>query len=434
MGHDGFSWKYEVVLNIAGHAYNDIIYFVIYRIPSTYSASFARMCIVLPPYVIYEIKELVGRSRFPHVNIEIYSPDDAIGDRVNIIGVKPYRILNVLGETKIDTVRQQVILQLVNPVLHKMATTHLFDKRVDDKSGKQILDRYHEFLRTQYGDNFQTNYICGNNDFFDHEYEETLIHSNSDIQIPYEIIQKRFPSSFYPVYFFDDFYFPHTKSNKPINIFYTDFSTPEHHTKASPFLRYGESVFSGKTEKIVPLGDITKQIDKFNDQTSRTFIDSENMVCLFDRKESGKKFQIEYTSEEVSLLSNKSISNIESHVSSHVDIDQSGYEMNITYPDSKENLKDRINNSFKLIKKGPVNLHYIDTVYGLIDWVHFGYRYALDPDSPDDYRFVPFNIINIFKREYSDVISKRQDAEETPLWCKYYCKAVFFEFIDDDDN
>lgn len=432
MSEQEFSWKYEVVLSIEGLAFNDIVYFVNYRMPTVYAASFARMCVVLPPKIIHEIERLIGKSRFPHCNVQIYSPDDETGERVREICNKAYRISALIGPKDIQLPQQHVILQLINPILYKMSVTWQYDKRLDWMTGKQILDDYHGFLSNNYGDHFKVNYICDSNDFYDHQFEETLIYDRSDLHVPFNIIKQRCPSSFYPVYFFDDFYFPPSGEQKDVTIQYIDFLNKDQHQNAEDFIKY-EGTLSAHTERIVPIGDFAKQLDKDNaSEISKTYVDSKNMVSSPDRKERGRRFQLETDTDSVQLTSEKSLMSIDEFVQSKIQIDQSGYEMNITFPDSRDNLADRINTCYNFFKEGPANVHYVSSHYALLDWVHFGFRYAIDPDEPQEFRFVPFNIVNIFRRELKDPASHREDTETKPIWCKYYAKVAFFEYIDDD--
>lgn len=433
MSSQQYSWRYEIVLNIQGQTYNDVIYFVVYKIPMVYLSSFSRLCIMLPPAVIATLKDYIGKSQYPHVNIQIYTPDDLTGNRINVISDRNYQIVNIIGETNIETPKQHVILQLVNPILYKMATTFMFDKRIESKSGKELLDEYENFLKENYGDIFEHQKICDENKFLDYKYEETLVFEESDILIPINIINYRKPTSFYPTFFFDDFHFSSSNPGKIINTFLIDYSSNEFHDQAPPLSQFIESITNSKTDRIIPLGDHTKSLDKINDNLSRSFVDTENMVCYYKKKDKGKRYEFKEESEQVKITAEKHINNVESSIISKLDLQQSSYEMILNYNDSLENLTKRVNNCYKFFKNGPVNLHYVSTHYGLIDWIQFPYKYALDPDDKNDYRFVPFNIVNIFKRELKDTQSQRTDTDLHPVWCKYTCRATFLEYVNDEE-
>lgn len=421
------SWRYEIVLRMDDYEFNDVIYYVVYRLPMVYTSSFSRLSIMLPPNIIQNINELIGQSKYPHVFIDIYSPDDLTGSRINLICSKPYRIINTIGEYNITSPKQLITLQLCNSVLYKMSTTFTFDKLIENKTGKEILDTYHEFIKIIYGDVFNIHYKCDLNNFFNHKYEQTIFHDNSDLLIPKNIIQSRCPSKFFPVYFFDDFYFGNTENNL-INIFYLDFTDLNSHDQATNFSNLIESIFNIESKKIIPFGDNSKSLDKFNEYTSKTYIDLENMVSIPLQKQKGKNFTFINSTNELLIHPNKTIYNNDVTFGNDLIIDQSNFEMNLHFSDSINNIHERIQNCYNFFKDGPRSVRYVTTTYGLLDWVHFGFKYAIDPQTPQDYRFIPFNIINIFKRELKDIMSERTDSNIEPVWCKYFCKTVFLEY------
>ena len=432
MENKDHSWKYEIILKVGAHEFNDIIYFVVYKLPSLYISSFARLCIMLPPTLIYSIIEQIGLSKYPHVTLEIYSPDDITGERVNLIFSKTYRIINIIGNVRVDTPKQFVILQLSNTILYRMATTFSFDKLLKNLNGKELLDSYHEFLKNTYGDNFKINYICDQNDFFDFKYEETLINSKNDLMIPYNIIHQRNPSKFYPIYFFDDFYFD-DKENKNINIFYIDYSNINHHNQSKTIYEYIENIFNIQSEKSIPFGDYSKSLDKFNENTSKTYIDLENMIAIPKRKQTGKTFQFDQISDKIKITNKKELFNIESHLTGESSLEQSNFEMLISFSDTHEFSNERIQKCYDLFKKGPNNIRYVRTRHGLIDWVQLGFKYCLDVDFPNNFNVAPFNIINIFKREIKHLPDTNTNISIEPVWCKYFCQCAFFDYTIEEE-
>ena len=420
-----YSWKYEIVFDIQGEAWNDVEYFVVYRLPLNYMGSYARLAIVLPPTLIQEMKEMVGNAVFPHVNVVIYSPYEMNTQRRGIVAEKSYRVIGVLGETVFTKPQQTVVLQLVHPILLKLALTKTYDKHLGYKTGIECLSDFEEHVTKTHGGHIKVHRCC--DEFHQHIYEESLATNANDLYVPQHIIEQRPVSPNFPIYFYDDFNFSKHHEVKDINAFLLDYSKKENFKPAYNLDDFREVAFRVKAERIIPLGDDYKELDKFANMTSLTYVDSKNMVSTPWRKFTGKKFDAKQQLGNLQITRKKDIKTTQHRIIGQQSSNQSTYEMTIGYPDTISNAVSRINSGFNFLKKGPRNLHFVTSNFCLVDWVHFGCRYALNPDELSEYVFVPFNIVNIFVRQTQDAAS-RPPGQDHPVWMKHYCRATFFEY------
>ena len=420
-----FSWKYEIVVDIQGDEYTDIQYFVVYRMPMSYAASYARICLMLTSPVIMDIKEMLGQNIYPHINVRIFSPFESTTNRRGIVSDKPYRIIGTGNETIFNKPESTIILQLINPVLLKMATTKTFDKRTDEMTGKKTLETLEEHLPKTHGGDFKFHKFCEK--YHEYEYDESLVINVNDIYAPSHIIEQRPVAEFMPIYFFDDFNLSHNMSVGDINGLLLDYSTEENFKKAYSIDDFREVAFRLKTERVIPISDDYKELEKIGSLSSRAYIDTKNMVSTPDIKKEGKKFSIKNKHGELQITNKKKIKTSETRIKGTESVGQSTYEMTLPFPDTMEDVAKRITAGYDFLKKGPLNLHYMKSDFGLVDWVHFGQRYALNPDAMDQYVFVPFNIVNIFARQIQDAAS-RPHGETHPVWLKYYARILFFEY------
>ena len=422
---EDFSWKYEIVVNIQGDEYTDIQYFVIYRMPMSYAASYARICLMLPSPVIMDIKEMLGENIYPHINIRVFSPFETTTNRRGIVVDKAYRIIGTGNETIFNKPESTIILQLINPILLKMSTTRTFDKRTDEKTGKETLEIFEDHLKEIHYDEMKFHKFCEK--YHDYEYDESLIVNSNDLYIPSNIIEHRPISEFMPVYFFDDFNLSHTFSVGDVNGLLMDYSSEENFKKAYSIDDFREVSFRLKTERVIPISDDYKELEKISSSSSRAYIDTKNMVSTPDIKKEGKKFLTKTKTGELEVTRKKKIKTSESRIIGKQSVGQSTYELILPFPDTMEDVAKRVNAGFKFLKEGPINLHYMKSDFGLVDWVHFGNKYALNPDAMDQYKFVPFNIVSIFARQIQDAAS-RPHGETHPVWLKYYARVLFFEY------
>ena len=192
---------------------SDVLYFTVYRTPIVKLASYAVAKVNVSSKDGRKILEQISNHQDLVGDVEIWfaKNDSDPVSKQQLITRKKYAIVYASPVTQIgNTIVEHkyhltttLYLILVNPILMQMQRNILINKIYENKTCKQILEEVENEFKQAYGDIFKfEKQIQGFNPYV---YEQVLINSLHDIEIPTWLINTYKLSDGYPVYFFDDF-------------------------------------------------------------------------------------------------------------------------------------------------------------------------------------------------------------------------------------
>ncbi len=249
---------------------SDVLYFTVYRTPIVKLASYAIAKINVSPNDAHDILAKINEHQDIIGDVEIWfakSDSDHMNEQ-QLISRKKYNMIyaspiNQSGDTVIDNkykLSTTLFVILVNPILMQMQRNVLINQIFKNKTCKQILESVENEFKKSYGDVFQFDKLAQRFNTF--IYEQVLINSLRDIEIPTWLINTYKLTDGFPIYFFDDFDLHNV--NKPIRALVfdpTNLESFKHQDVSSLIENYGATPI-----RRFPITDLFQNVVKSDDK------------------------------------------------------------------------------------------------------------------------------------------------------------------------
>ena len=399
-------YDYEIGLEVTEtkEYYHDVSYCSFLRTPIFKQATYCILQINLPPILLHQIRNDISDTNHPKFNLTIYLVDRQNDyNRIKQIFYKNYLVLNIKATERetADKKRIQCKLILVNPILYYMNNNNTYNIILKNKTAYQAIQDYEQFIKKIYGNTFYSNHIIDQNNINNYIYEQILIRTINDLNVPTELINVYKPFHSFNYYFFDDFNLS-SKCDKDISCTYLNLFNKDVLTKFD-INEFAEICQNLKMIKTVQLNDnnyeLTKNSESFNFNHQEIVYESDKSVSSSvpkqDTQTSEETELVEKTDRKINLVksSNLNIGKNENPIS------QSSQQTIIYSPDSIENSKLRYKKAKELLNKKFENLSLFESINSYPDWLQFGKLYNFELDDQASFYYTPFSIINIFQRK-----------------------------------
>lgn len=400
-----FPLKYKITATFLEEEHIDISSFVAIRAPITKTASFAVLTVNIKAEYYMSLENSIRNNRFELVEVKFdirynhTTAEELYPPKIDDMGTKQYYAFHLEPYERVQPWSPYVIttMYLVNPVLYYLQVTNSFNKIIENKTPKDVLEQFEGFLTSTYGSKaFQWQKVGQDYELNKWKYEQILCRQNNDLMLPTHLINNYKLWHTYGYYFFDDF-------------------------------RFDNEVQSDITGWLVNLGDINQFQSRNIFEENRTEMFAANLFedtkiladrlnCLYQekpslivkgydmqygfRKATQNKDVVQMTSQTENpnygyLVNDTKILNADAYTKSVQPTEQT-----IIY--APDDIEQGIKRFDKVSAQLRTQLHSIDTYYlhdAHVDFIQFGYKYNISPYEIDDYSWVPISICNIFIRD-----------------------------------
>ncbi len=416
--------KFEVVLRAPlGEMYNDVINLCFVRAPLLKLSSFAVLQINLTPILIQQMINDLSNNIYQDFKLEIYTIDERSSKPVTLLFSKLFKILfaKPLEPLTFDKQAYACKLILSNPFIHYMSTTNTYNTILENKTGYEAIQDFESFLTKTHGNLFKFRHIGINEQLNKFKYEQLLIKSVNDLNVPSYIINTYKPFNSFNCYFFDDFYIADDSDNE-ITCHYLNIFNKDQLTQFDILEKGQDIVFSTKKLAQQPISDQFLNLDKIDQTVTVT-----NREMLYHTKKSIKSKIIKHQSS--SVLSETVTGGRETQIADSTnpiqrnDLNQSTQHVNIYSPDDIQATVDRFTNLKEFFMTKIDCFQIFETNHCMPDWCQFGLLYDMDSSDQEQNLFVytPLSIVNVFYR-----------TNEKEHYCAHMVRSNMLKFIDGD--
>lgn len=390
--------NFEIVFRAPlGEIYSDVSYLSFIRTPLLKNCSYTIMRINLTPILIQQMINDLNNNIFEDYKIEIYSIDDDKKPSI-IVFNKLFKVLYVkcLEPLKFDKTSYPCYVILCNPFFHYMTTANTFNNILESKTGYDAIKDFETSIKQNHGDIFKSRHIGTKSEINPYIYEQMLIKTKSDLDVPNYIINTYKPFNSFNFYFFDDFYITED-SDTEIACHYINIHNIKNLKNFDISTQSDITIASTKLYAI-PISDQFLKLDK-EDQTITIL----NREAKYNTKKSFKSKLPKHSSPS-KLNDTKIVEGRNMMVGEYVDPIQksssskSSQHTNIYAPDDSESAILRFNKFKDFFLKKIDAIQIYETTNCLPDWCQFGRVYNLDENDPTEFIYTPINIVNIFVR------------------------------------
>lgn len=382
-------------------------------------ASFAICRLNITQMMFKQIQSSIAQNNFPTFRVQIYQLDE-YNKQVKFLFDKPYKLLSARAMERFEMTKNSAHAQFVlsNPILHFMGTTNTYNKVLENETSYNAIIDFEKFLKESYGNCFYKNHVCVTDKKNDYKYEQMLMRSSNDLNIPSHIISCYKPFHSFNYYFFDDFNIS-AESDKDITLHHINMYDKKKFKRfdISPYADINIGTrYIGKSD----FSDVYNNINKTNPSihiagrekdNNTTKSQKDNIPQMITSSSEDEEYESNLSDRETSYTKNQQQNQA---------INQSLFYRNIYTPDNTDNAKERISTLTDLINNKIALIELYETKDCLADWLQFGKIYNLEKDNKSSYTYTPINIINTFTR----VAEK-----EYPL--KHSCLYSMMKFFDD---
>lgn len=405
--------------------YDDLQFVSFIRIPIVKQASFCIVQLQIPILTLKQIESLLASNIQDIWKMQIFSVDESAeseDDMYECIFDKFFQIMSIQPQEAVDFTKSSVVVKLllVNPVFYSLETT-TFNKIITNATAYDAIENYEQFLDTTYGQ-FRFNHVGVTEQKNSYKYEQIFIPSSiNTINVPKYIINTYKPFHAYSIYFFDDFQFS-DDSDKEITCHllnladiynqFEDYDVNEYMDVANltrklttkeftdPFRLLDRDSFTSiifRTKDVI--GGVIKKLNSILPQL--TVINSEKETKL-DKETKITKSQLSSTPQR-----------------------QSARASVVYVPDTEKNAKKRLEIAKDLMFNKFERMVIYETENCLPYWMQFGYLYNIEMDDPDEYKYTPLGIVNLFRRA---------EMKEDNLKMIHSCKYMMLKVIPEKDE
>lgn len=298
----------------------------------------------------------------------------------------------------VDKQSMHARLLLVHPIIYYLGQTNSYNKIVKDKTALDMLEGFNSFLKSNFGEIFDFNKIGDDVKQNKYIYDEILIKSANDLNVPSYLIHNYKINNSLSFYFYDNFYLKDTFKkeivNHYINIF--DFNKflqvdVEEYTDMMGFTQFIKEIEVSDFNK--DISDKGSQRIIFNERNIRMFHEKDPVTVDLPKKKPGGELESNYNE-------TRNLSFEQDGSETTKTYDSSSRYSTIYCPDSSENGRERFNTARETMDDKIKSIDSYQFNYCLPDFPQFGEIYNLfEGNTIDDYLITPINIVNIFKRK-----------------------------------
>lgn len=419
-----FGIKYRAELTLENESFTDFNTIMIVRSAIVKKAPYIIVDISLPKFVSVPIEESIRREAYLDIKLKIYGVKDQTveGEFFTEIPIleRTYKLINIVSIPFADSsIRDKVRcrLILVNRLLHEISLTNTFNCVLTSESSDSpgitaysALMKFEEYLKTQYG-SFTFRHVGINNKLQNkYQYEQILIKTTDDLNVPDYIINTYKPFQTYGFYFFDDFNLTISDTvDGPIVGNYVNLYDLTTNYKTFDIRQYSDIRINTKFIKSIPFTDVDRTLLKHN---PFCFIHNREMNMTLNNSEGQIWFKSQTLEKKSSELAKDRILSIKDTNIQFEKFDRAFQHVCMYSPDSPENAIQRINTMQDLLNDKINSIEFFETVGCFPDWLQFGYLYNLNigtnrdevnipisfREESDYFNWTPISIINIFNR------------------------------------
>ena len=405
--------KYDIVFRTPyGEINSDVQFLTFVRSPLIKVSSFALMKINLTQTLTQQIINDLANNLFSDYSLEIYTVDESKSDiKVEKLFNKPYKILYIEPTEPISFEKQNISSY--------MSTTNTYNTILENVTAYQAIKKYEEFIKKQYGDIFKFKDITSNFELNKFKYEQILVKTKSDLDVPLYLINTYKPFNSFCFYFFDDFNLDEDSDNEITCHFINLFDKEK--IRKYDITKYSDILGTTKRLDIFPLSDPTLKLDKM-DQT----LNISNREIIYNTIKKTKS-KVPKKNSNSDVKTSKILDEREVKIGNFTnpikmtDVSSSSQHTNIYSPDTTENAINRFEILREFFLKHIDHIQTFETTDCLPDWCKFGKLYNMGNMGETEYLYTPLCIFNIFVRI---------NAKES--FCKHLSRYSMLKYLDDD--
>ena len=393
---------FEINLCIHDNIYTDVQYCSFIRTPLTKLVSFCIIKIVLPELQILELQSQISNNLFPELLLNIYtiptSNTTSDTDVPELFFNKSLTCLSVsTNPIKLEQVTNICTLILVHPITYYLFKNNTYNTILENITGREVLDQFHNFLKDTFGDIFKFSFIGDNADQNTYRYEQILIKTKNDLIIPLYLINNYNINNSICFYFYDPFCISQD-NDKEIYCSYINLKDYKKSFEQIDTFKYADTSLMINKNKTISIADLKNNI-----------IDKNLNQFLFVHQDI--KYRIgDKPTGQILKKSPSNVSDLDIIHDRKVKIVQNGMELLTNYnnssaftevycSDSLDNGQLRYNNAVEFYKNTIKEFVQYDFKNCIPDIFQLGKLYNLDPEIPNYYFYTPINIINCFIRK-----------------------------------
>ncbi|MFW6281567.1 MAG: hypothetical protein ACOC1O_02075 [bacterium] len=392
--------SYEIVLSIDGKSHQDVNYFCFFRMPVLKQASYCITKSYLPQVIIKSLMQSVNYGIFPKIGVKIYTNhQERNRQNSKLIYDQLLSCINCTTneEIKYDQEKAHASLLLVHPIIRFLGNTNTYNQIHRDMTAYDILKDFENYLTSNHGNIFTFNHIGDSIEKNEYVYENVLVKSKDDLNVPSYLIHNYKINNSFSFYFFDNFNIGE-KFKKEINCHYINVYDKNQFSNIDVEKWVDTSHFP-VFQKEIHFTDYFQQFDK---KGHRPILVQQDIRYNHEKKpEEATVPKKDPSGETESVLSEDRIIKIENNgTESEKEFPTSTTFSRIYCPDNVENGNLRFEIGKDLIKNKIDSLDLYEFSECLPDFPQFGNIYNLyEGGVIDDFISTPLNIINIFKRK-----------------------------------
>jgi len=449
--------RYKIkLIAIRGEEFDDVIYCVCVKAPFIKKASFWNLKINVSS--LWAMQLFNDLSKQVKVKVELKITEIKHEGEFNsledgrIIHHKPYMCINAtnaMGGYKINMSDQnsEINIILVDHILYDMSIKNSFNRKLSEITAFKALEEYEKCLKTQYGEQtFYNNYInIVDDQKSTYQYEELLMVAKNDLEVTDILIYSKKILQHISFYFFDDFCLDKQNQNHIVS----HFINLSNIKKFTPFdiSKYFDTLYSTTILKEVPVNDmfrvLTQGYDSFIFKTKFMFdkLEPQSIKTLFSPNVSNIDLEESYK-----INTQRESTIVKPEINFQRSLGRQKC-MSIYVPDKKDLAKERLDNYQDFIDTKVKQLILIQSNDCYCDWIQFGRSYNLDLTKPEEFRFTPIMIANIFYKDGSERSTKHvgkslmleyySDTTDLCSTCKFFYSntcTLHYIFRDDSSN
>jgi len=406
--------------------YDDIQLVTFIRMPIVKQASFCVVQLPISVITLKQIESLLASNIRDIWKMRIFSIDEASedeDDQYDCIFDKFFQIMSVQPQEIVDFTKENVVVKLllVNPILYSLETTTSFNRVIVNVTAYDAIENYEQFLDENYGQ-FRFNHVGTTELKNTYKYEQIFIPSSvNTINVPKYIINTYKPFHSYSIYFFDDFYFS-DDSDKEITGHLLNLGDVYNQFKEYDINEYMDVVNLTKKLTTKEFTDPFRLLDR--DAFTSIIFRTKDAVGGLLKKMSSMLPQLTVANLETDKKLDKEIKVPKSQIS-NAPQRQSARASIVYVPDTEKNAKKRLETAKDLMFNKFERMVIYETENCLPFWLQFGYLYNMEMDDPDEYRYTPLGIVNLFRRA---------EMKDDNLKMIHSCKYIMLKVIPEKDD
>ena len=390
-------FHYEITANMDGEEVVDCNYCCFLRSPVFSMAGVAILKVFLPQITIKSYMQQVSYNKFPEIKLNIRIVDEiskahdkewktVFNQTLLCINIEPNGPLN-FTENNIHTT-----MILVHPILYYMGTTNTYNIIENNVTAYQALKNYESWISGNYGNVFDFRHFGASDNKNDYQYEQILIKTANDTNVPSYIIDTYKPTNNFTYYYFDNFAFDE-KSKNEIVCYYMNILKLKNQ-KSQKIEEFPDKDRLTKIIREIPFADVSKKYDK--DGHVPVFVNY-NMRYAHKKLPTSKIPSKKSSTQTVDLADGRTVNvSKDGNVSSRT-IPQSTTYSRIYVPDNPKNAQKRYETNQEIAKEHIKRFIVTETSNALPDYPSFGNKY--DIEKTGNYDYTPIAISNIFIRK-----------------------------------